>query len=854
MTIKNYLKKILAVAAVLVLPISAFAQNTTLGLPDFFTQTSPDDLSVHFLTQIFGHVPGVLFGMNFQLVAKLAEIFNAGLVSVMGALFAYTTLKVTLHAAGEGEMMAGKGKTLGMAVIRSVAGLSLAIPAGSGYSAVQIVVVWLAMQGIGFANMAWHGVVDYIYDGGVLYEYTVAKDGHSSDTQDAEQLIPIGHQFANLLQSEACVFKLQSMYTAQQTQQAQTNAELAASSSDITTTPTTTTSSASSVFGYGLNRDGVSYNFGTRNKSYDQSLANTGNEYNAECGSFNMDKLVKSGANGPEAAQSLIDYMAPAAKQLAAYDTAKPSTAIVDYLGGTISIATTNYTQLIAPARKNAGDASIQAARDALMYSKHEGWLTAGAYYLTMSKISKAGRQALEGFKPTSLAHGFQGGGFSYPSGAQASGSPVYDVNSMSTAEKKAVGDTLKMVLPPDAKGNPQEGFTTDVVYSYTSYLRAFINQSASYASHIDTATTQNANNGALSSARYSNSSTNWGAFNVKNTNALQTGVDRVSAASFTGGPVAGVQMTVLSYMMKDMAGKFRAAISPDALDPILKLQEFGVDLQAKAISYFLASFFVVFATVFASAWALSTQLATAMRASAELPSIITTLWIGFCFTIGGVLGYYLVLILFIVWFTAIISWFGHVFQAVFGAPLVALRMADPEGEGIIGKAGEGITMLFSLCLTPFLLVAGFVVALVVTKQALILFNYMFNIFMASTIDAWTVNAQTWLLVGMPMVIVIYTTIVVSMVQLISVMCLTEGMTSVKAFFAASAVGQRIGSEMAQETKSGAAQQASGQGQSTGGGVSSAHKALGNKEQKPKPSKNRAGVTDQQNPPTSPTT
>lgn len=817
---KSYLKNVLTIAALLLLPLSALAQSTTLGLPDFFSETQKGDLSVNFLTQIFGHVPGVLYGMNFQLVAKLAEIFNAGLVSVMGALFAYTTLKVTLHAAGEGEMMAGKGKTLGMAVIRSVAGLSLAIPAGSGYSAIQIVVVWLAMQGIGFANMAWSGVVDYIYQGGVLYEQNDERD-------DAQQLVPIGGQFANLLQSEACVFKLQSMYTAQQTQQAQTNAELAAnSSSEMTVTPTTT-SSASMVFGYGLNRDGVSYNFGTQNKNYNPDQPNTGNPYNAECGSFNMEKLVKSGANGPEAAQSLVDYMVPAAKQLAAYDPAKPNTGLVDYLGGTISIATTNYTQLIAPARKNAGTESVQKAREALNYSKYQGWLTAGAYYLTMGKISKAGRQALEGFKPTSVAHGFNGGSFTYPGNTQA-GAAAFDVNSMSEADKKAVGDTLRMVLAtPDAKGNPYESFTTDVVYSYSSYLRAFEDQAGVHASYIDTAATQNANNAALSSARYSNSSTNWGAFNVKNTNALQTGVDRVAAASWTGGPGAGAQMTILVYKMKDLAGSFQKAISPDVLDPILSLQNFGVQLQKTAIEYFLASFFAVFGTVLASSLIPSVTVSKAMAASAELPSVLTTIFIGFCFTLGSALGYYLVLILFIVWFTAIISWFGHVFQAVFGAPLVALRMADPEGEGIIGKAGEGITMLFSLCLTPFLLIVGFVVALVVTKQALILFNYMFNILMASTIDVWIVNPQTWLLVGMPTVILIYTTIVISMVQLIATACLTEGMVSVKAFFAASAVGQRISGEMAQEAKTMAGQQASGHGQGIGGGAAKAHSTPG---------------------------
>jgi conjugal transfer/type IV secretion protein DotA/TraY len=272
------------------------------------------------------------------------------------------------------------------------------------------------------------------------------------------------------------------------------------------------------------------------------------------------------------------------------------------------------------------------------------------------------------------------------------------------------------------------------------------------------------------------------------------------------------------------MANDFVDAIDPKNVNPLMSIQEFGIKLQQAGIDYFMATFFITFATVLGASIIPSITLSTAFKASAELPSSLTTLWVGMCFTLGGALGYYLIMILFIVWFSAIMSWIGQVFQAVFGGPLVALRMVDPEGEGILGKAGEGLTMIFSLCLSPFLLVVGFVVAMVLTKQGLILLNYMFSIFLGSAFKGQTSDIA-WLMVGVPTIIIIYTTMAASLVQLVSTACITEGMHSVKGFFTASAVGQRMGSEMSQDTKGAASTQGSGAGQSAGGAATGAQKA-----------------------------
>ncbi len=151
------------------LPLTGFADS---GLPNFFTPP-PTDISVIILSSIFGTVGGVLHGNGSQLIGQVMGVFCNGIVIAIGAVFSYNIFKLVLHSAQEGEMMVGKGKQLGITILRSVIGVSIAVPSSAtGYCMAQTIIMWLVVQGVGFADQGWNKVVDYLSQGGNLYQVT----------------------------------------------------------------------------------------------------------------------------------------------------------------------------------------------------------------------------------------------------------------------------------------------------------------------------------------------------------------------------------------------------------------------------------------------------------------------------------------------------------------------------------------------------------------------------------------------------------------------------------------------------------------------------------------------------------
>ena len=647
------------------LPIAVFAQagvgTPGVAIPDLFNSTKPGDLSVNILTQIFGHVPGVLYGFNFQLVSKIAGIFNASIVTVMGAVFAYTTLKLTFHACQEGEMMASKGKPLGMAVLRSVTGLALVVPAGSGYCIIQIFIVWLALQGIGFANTAWNGVVTYLTTQGGIYEHS------NSDEEDSKYLAQIGDNFSAILQMEACVFKLQSLYQGEQKRLSASNAALASSGANDFGTPAPVSSvPASSLFGFGSgytagpNGIKTSYNFGVRNAKYEEGSTEPEkmNPYNAVCGYI---PPVENKLTGDQMDSLLKIYMAPAAKRLAAYDPAHPDATLAAYVGQTISTVTILYNEIIAPSRKQFSTGAKLANENALKSSLNQGWIVAGAYYPLIARLGAATRTSLQQYLLMPMRYGYTANGdFSYPKVVPGDYS-AFDPESISKPDREELYASLNMLDLKANDGKSKFMYDQRVVPVYSTYLLAFLTAGQTNSDYIKAGDKNNlggtfaANGGAFGGNTYGAS--------------LSKGRDLITVAGWSGGAVSGVTMTVWAHSMVSIAEGFAEAIKPSKLDPLLELQKFGIKMQDLAVSYFLMTFAATFLTILAASFMPSVTVSTAMKASGEISSSLVTMWIAMCFTLGGALAYYLILILFLVWFTAVISWLGQVFQAVFWWP-----------------------------------------------------------------------------------------------------------------------------------------------------------------------------------------
>jgi len=142
---KKYLKVTLSglvCVLAMLLPLGAWADTTDFGI----FHPSLSDKSVSFLAQIFGNVGNVLHGVSGSLLSEIFRVFNAAILTIAGFYIIYTTAKAIFDTAQDGE---GMGKKMGaMVAIRSALSIGIMAPKFTGYSAIQVFVMWVVVQGV----------------------------------------------------------------------------------------------------------------------------------------------------------------------------------------------------------------------------------------------------------------------------------------------------------------------------------------------------------------------------------------------------------------------------------------------------------------------------------------------------------------------------------------------------------------------------------------------------------------------------------------------------------------------------------------------------------------------------------
>ncbi len=149
--------------------ISGIALAADIG-PDSVDQMSflrppLTDKSISYLSQLFGTVGTVLHGTSGQLLGKIFEVFNLGILAIAAVFATYTIFKSVLGTAQDGEFM-GKQAKSGFVAIRTCLGVGLLAPVFTGYSAIQVLVMFVVVHGVGFADAAWGRALKYISETG----------------------------------------------------------------------------------------------------------------------------------------------------------------------------------------------------------------------------------------------------------------------------------------------------------------------------------------------------------------------------------------------------------------------------------------------------------------------------------------------------------------------------------------------------------------------------------------------------------------------------------------------------------------------------------------------------------------
>ena len=138
----------------------SLADNTNLNSL-FYVNAA--DASLGVLGQLFGNVGTVLTG-NSIIVSKMFKYFNNGILVFTTVLLTYTMFMTIIDTANDGKALGNKFNYF--TIIRSGMGLASLVPFVNGYCAVQVVIMWTIIQGIGFANYLWTQSVVMISDSG----------------------------------------------------------------------------------------------------------------------------------------------------------------------------------------------------------------------------------------------------------------------------------------------------------------------------------------------------------------------------------------------------------------------------------------------------------------------------------------------------------------------------------------------------------------------------------------------------------------------------------------------------------------------------------------------------------------
>lgn len=164
--------------------------------------SDPSDASLRYLSALFGRVGPHFSGSEYgdivagPVFSTLFSVFNLGVVTVGALVLSYTTLMASLQTAHHGKLMGQQWSSLWIP-LRTILGYGILVPTLSGYSLIQIAFMWCVIQGTGFANLIWSGVMDHYAAG-----YSIAQN-------DTEDLNPYTEEFQtfmkNVFEISACM-------------------------------------------------------------------------------------------------------------------------------------------------------------------------------------------------------------------------------------------------------------------------------------------------------------------------------------------------------------------------------------------------------------------------------------------------------------------------------------------------------------------------------------------------------------------------------------------------------------------------------------------------------------------------
>jgi len=694
------------------------------------------DYSVAYLSQIFGTVGNVLQGSSGQVLGKVFEIFNKGLLVVAALYLGVVTVQTALRAAGEGSFM-GQNRSVPMLLLRIAAGFALIVPSSTtGYSLLQDIYMKIVVEGVGLADQVWDAGLQYMQYGGQLYiqPKNLSNDSHivantiGSTTPVNPQVSPLP-PVTQIFQDLVCTYKTKDWLKAKNPK-----------SNPQSYHPVFSSSANGYVYFPGAGNDPTAGGdaFLPISPSYHSQV-----QYQAvpACGYAQVYSLPGfSPSPGQGAAMQSISYQAlkqlvlslePAAQlyiQLEEHPGAESNEGREIEIEKQIFSAIVAYGNLITPyqtmvSTSNSGLTSRTSTAQATADAENQGqqcYLSMGslltgaggaslqyagpncsseysacfqcnytaADFLSAQDVSNINHKAKLGYIPQAEAQGWI-----------MAGSFYWNVEQSNQAlAQQSIGKLRPVVAPP----------TTSMFNSYGNPPGATLTAAANFiiwAGHCQPGSCTAAGIAGL-----------WNQYVGTQTNQSLVLSGSTSGLSTSTG---SLHHDIINAALDHFGNlRFRLAGSQD-YNPITVMMTEGNYLLEDVTKLWIlmisiSTFIAVGAGICDGTGPGGLMFKAALTWIKSIMMLITSIML----VPGAILAYYIPMYPFVLFTFAAVGWFLLVIEGMAAAPLVCVGMTHPEGHDFLGKAEQAMMLFLSIFVRPALMIIGLLGSMVISFVA----------------------------------------------------------------------------------------------------------------------------------------
>lgn len=163
---------------------SAFADGVVpVNIPNFF-RVAHKDVSVGILQSIFGQITGLFDGATPGILNTMFREFNLAIMVLSLFVIVYVVIISIVNTAHQGEFLGKKLDSMWVP-LRLIVGFTLVVPFPCGYSAIQWIMMWVVLQGVGAADSLWNSVCKYLSQSdSQLMSAAISQGQFSTDSID----------------------------------------------------------------------------------------------------------------------------------------------------------------------------------------------------------------------------------------------------------------------------------------------------------------------------------------------------------------------------------------------------------------------------------------------------------------------------------------------------------------------------------------------------------------------------------------------------------------------------------------------------------------------------------------------